>query len=97
MSEQAWQVANLWLRTDQPTEVAQSDLYAWVVWQFPRKKGGSLCGAVHPPIARHTWYPAVIRRHDRRLLIYAHLGRDFHTPSDAAEWLAGALRSEPAG
>lgn len=75
------------VRTDRPTEVTLRDLYTWVIWQFPRPKGTGLCGAVRPPIANHTWFPALIRSRDGRVLIYGHIDQDFARPQEAADWL----------
>lgn len=82
------QVGSLTLSTVKPTELSLADLYTWVVWQFPRKKANGLCGAVRPPIPGHSWFPALIRQHDKRVFVYAHLGLDFGSPNEAAEWLA---------
>jgi hypothetical protein len=88
MSEQEQLVASVAIRTDRPTQLSFSQLYNWVIWQFPRLKGAGLCGAVRPPIANHGWYPALIRQQDKRVIVHGHLDREFTTPSDAADWLA---------
>lgn len=46
-----------------------------------------MCGAVKPPIANHTWYPALIKQHERKVLVHAHIAVEFSTPNAAAEWL----------
>ncbi len=80
-------VGEIMLRTDRPTELTFSDLYKWIIWQFPRRKGTGLCGAVHPPLANHTWYPAVIKFREKRVLVHGHIDKEFASPNAAAEWL----------
>jgi len=87
MSEKSQKVSNIILRKDRPTEVTIDDLFDWVIWQFPRQLSGGLCGAVHPPIAGHTWYPAVIGYLDNKIQIYGHTDHEFDSPDDAANWL----------
>lgn len=80
-------IESLEFRLDGPTELSLEDLYTWVVWQFPRPRRAGLCGAVRPPIADHTWIPALIGRHDLRVSVYGHLDKEFDTPAEAAAWL----------
>jgi hypothetical protein len=87
MSSKHRQVELVRIRSDRPTSLTLGDLYTWVIWQFPRPKDSGLCGAVRPPIANHTWYPAWISRRDTRVILYGHLDREFSDPSEAAEWL----------
>jgi hypothetical protein len=87
MSGNRRQVESVEIRIDGPTELTLDDLYSWVVWQFPRPRRSGLCGAVRPPIANHTWFPALINRHDQRISVHGHLDREFATPAEAAEWL----------
>ena len=87
MSGNRHRVESVDLRTDGPTELTLDDLYTWVVWQFPRLKRSGLCGAVRPPIANHGWFPALINRHDKRLLVHGHLNQEFATPAEAAAWI----------
>lgn len=87
MSQKRREIESLELRLDGPTELSLDDLYTWAVWQFPKLKRTSLCGAVRPPIANHKWFPALISRRDKRVAVYAHLEQEFDTPADAANWL----------
>lgn len=87
MSSKTRKVASVTLRTDRPTELHFSDLYSWVIWQFPRLKRSGLCGAVRPPIANHCWFPAFIQHKEDRLVVYGHVNREFQTPEAAADWL----------
>ncbi|MGD8807659.1 MAG: hypothetical protein PVH65_17545 [Chloroflexota bacterium] len=87
MSGKRRTVESLELRLDGPTELSLDDLYTWVVWQFPRPRRSGLCGAVRPPIANHTWFPALISRRDQRVSVYGHVNQDFATPAEAAAWL----------
>ena len=73
--------------TNSPTEVLFSDLYTWVIWQFPRRQKNGLCGAVHPPIPNHGWLPATINPQKKQLIIHAHLDELFSTPEEAADYL----------
>jgi hypothetical protein len=75
------------IRTDRPTELTFGDLYTWVIWQYPRPRGSAMCGAVRPPIAKHTWYPALLSSRDNRILLFGHLSQEFGKPSEAADWL----------
>lgn len=88
MSTERREVESLRLRLDGPTELSLDDLHTWVVWQFPQPRRSGLCGAVRPPIANHTWFPALISRSDQRISVYSHLDREFATPAEAAAWLA---------
>jgi hypothetical protein len=87
MSGRRRQVDTLELRLDGPTELSLDDLFRWTVWQFPRLRHARLCGAVRPPIANHSWFPALIGRRDQRVSVYGHLDQEFATPGDAASWL----------
>ena len=88
MNEENHMIADLLLRNDRPTEVTADDLYTWVIWQFPRQISGGLCGAVHPPLAGHTWYPVTIGYLDKKIQIHGHIDQEFSSPSEAADWLA---------
>jgi len=85
------EIGTILINTQEPTELSLRDLYNWVVWQFPRKKGNGLCGAVKPPLRGHSWYPALIRQKDKKIFVHGHLGLDFDSPDSAAEWLATHL------
>ncbi len=90
MSNGQRNVDSIMIRTDRPTELTLSDLYTWVIWQFPRPKGDGFCGAVKPPIANHSWFPALIRSRASRVLVYGHIDKEFTHPQDAADWLESA-------
>ena len=93
MANKVYIIANITLMKDKPTEVTFDDLYEWVIWQYPRQKDGGLCGAVHPPLANHTWYPALIAYLDKKVLIYGHIDKLFRSPDEAAEWLESSMNS----
>jgi hypothetical protein len=80
-------VAETPLRTDRPTELTFANLYTWIIWQYPRRKGVGLCGAVRPPLAKHPWFPALIKPQDKRIVVHGHLEQEFSTPNAATEWL----------
>lgn len=71
-----------------PTELSFQELYDWVIWQFPRLHGKALHGAVHPPVARHGWLPAIIEPQKKRVSVYAHLEARYATPEAAADALS---------
>jgi hypothetical protein len=73
--------------SDRPTELTFDQLYTWVIWQFPRRKGPGLCGAVRPPLEAHSWLPAIVQPQKRLALVHAHLDEEFESPESAAEWL----------
>jgi hypothetical protein len=75
------------LLPDRPTVLGFDELYRWVMWQFPRRKGNGLVGAVHPPQTESGWYPAEIKGEQQRVLVYGHLKQRFDTPEVAADWL----------
>lgn len=87
MSAATRTIATVIIRADRPTELSFSDLYTWVIWQFPKNKEGGLCGAIRPPIASHSWLPALIKRLDKSIVVHGHLDQVFDTPAAAAEWL----------
>jgi hypothetical protein len=76
------------LHNDKPTELRFDDLGEWVLWQFPRLRGGWLCGAAHPADPEFGWIPARIQPHRRRVLLYANGVAPLTTPEEAAEWAA---------
>ena len=88
MSDEAKRIDRVALQTDRPTELPFEDLYTWVIWQFPVPKAGGLCGAVRPPIAKHGWFPALIKGKKKQVMVHGHLEKPFETPQAAAEWLA---------
>ena len=75
------------LNGQRPTTLTFNDLYTWTIWQFPSKGKGGLRGAVHPPIASHTWYPAIIKAKEKKVLVHAHLDQTFPSPEAAADYL----------
>ena len=90
MSRETREVSGLVIQDDKPTRVSLSQLRSWVVWQFPRRKGEKLCGAVHPGGNERGWYPALIDGQRDRAEVYGHLDQRFETPEAAADWLATA-------
>jgi hypothetical protein len=85
MNAETFVVANIALDPTQATELTFHDLATWVIWQFPRKKGGGLCGAVRPPIPQHGWYPAIILPKEKRVQVLAHLHATYPTPEEAGD------------
>ncbi|KAA3662119.1 MAG: hypothetical protein DWQ04_14350 [Chloroflexi bacterium] len=86
MTSKTKKVANLHLKTDGPTELSFDDLNTWVIWQFPQPIAeATLCGAVKPPIAEHTWYAATIQYRLKQVQVFGHLKETFETPEIAAE------------
>jgi len=78
-------VHNINLDSNQPTPLTFSQLYDWVIWQFPAQTEDGLSGAVRPPIADATWWPALILPKEKRVQIFGHLNTSFNTPEKAAK------------
>jgi phosphoglycolate phosphatase-like HAD superfamily hydrolase len=89
MNERKTIVADVTLKSDAPTLLTFEQLRTWVIWQYPRRRAGGLCGAVHPPLAQFAWLPAIVRPKERQVEVHAHVGREFDTPRAAADWLFG--------
>lgn len=80
------------LHPSQSTIATFDELYKWVIWQFPLEQAeinGNLgwYGAVHPPLANHGWYPALIEPQTLHVHLYAHLEQTFPSPETAAEFM----------
>jgi hypothetical protein len=93
MTELTKQVDTIMIKLDQPTELTFSDLYTWVIWQYPRQVEKGLCGAVRPPLPEHGWLPAVIRLKEKVVLVHGHVDKSFSYPAAAADWVAESLKS----
>lgn len=87
MTSQLRTIATVDLNNKKPTELSFDDLYTWVIWQFPRKRGSWLCGAVRPPIANHGWLPALIKQKENLVQVHGQVEQEFSTPNQALEWL----------
>lgn len=85
MQPEATLITGVTLAGDQPTRLSFADLETWVIWQFTNKRKGGLCGAVHPSLAAHGWYPALIFPQEKYVLVYGHLGTRHPTPEEASE------------
>lgn len=84
------EIAYLKLHASKPTSVNFKSLQDWVVWQFPKKcaKSKGFCGAVHPPIEKYGWFPAVINPDKKEAHIFGHLSESFATPERAVEYFS---------
>ena len=82
--------AHLKLHPTKPTSFNLKLLQDWVVWQFPKKhdKSKGFCGAVHPPIEKHGWFPAVINPGKNEAQIYGHLPEKYATPEQAMAYFS---------
>ncbi len=80
-------IATIPFQANKPTLLPMNELFNWVIWQFPLPKEGGLCGAVHPPLPDHTWYPAIIRNGGQQVQVYAHLEANFASPEEAMNYL----------
>lgn len=78
-------VHNIKLDLNQPTTFSFDQLYDWVIWQYARQTEDGLIGAVHPPQADATWYPALIQPKEKRVQVYGHLDTLYNTPEEAAK------------
>ncbi|MEZ4513100.1 MAG: hypothetical protein R3C62_14625 [Chloroflexota bacterium] len=79
-------VDNLNFETTKPTAVSFKQLHNWVIWQFPTPHKSGMCGAVHPPLPNHGWYPAVIDSQRQIVQIFAHLAESYETPETAVAY-----------
>lgn len=76
---------------DGPTRLTMHQLRHWVIWQFPRRKGKGLCGAVRPSIAGHGWYPAIVEADKKRVLVYGNIPAPLDSPESAVKALEALL------
>lgn len=81
-------IGSVKLNSEKPTELTFADLSDWVLWQFPRLRGGWLCGAAHPSEPEFGWIPARIQPKQQRVLLFAHGTEPLATPEEAADWIA---------
>ncbi len=84
------ELAQLKLNSSKPTTVNLRLLHEWVVWQFPKKTANGFCGAVHPPLEQHGWFPAVIRPERNEAQVYGHVPEAFASPELAAEYFTNS-------
>ncbi len=87
-------VAGVDLCTDRPTSLTFTDLFHWVIWQFPKPEKKGLCGAVRPPLAEHDWFPAIIEADKKRVYVHAHVGETFSSPELAAQFIHSQKRKK---
>lgn len=80
-------IASIPFQTHKPTLVTSDALFDWVVWQFPHSKQDGFCGAVHPPLPNHSWYPAIIEESGEKIHVFAHLETHFSSPEEALNYL----------
>jgi hypothetical protein len=85
-TDKTFSIDQVTLNTAVPTELPLQALFTWVIWQFPRKKGGGLLGAVRPPTTRHGWFPAIIHNKNKTVLVHGQVERSFDTPEAAADY-----------
>lgn len=82
------EIAKLKFNVAKPTSFSLKLLHDWVVWQFPKKHAKGYCGAVHPPLEKHGWFPAIIQPDKGEAQIHGHLPEAFETPELAADYFA---------
>ena len=88
MTEKTITIDSIEFYSDKVTEVSVSELYTWVIWQFPRKHLGGLRGAIKASIPGSSWMPAIIPFREQKVIVFAHTGQQFSTPELAANWLS---------
>ena len=86
MSQIIKSLDNIKLNKNKPTKLDFYKLYTWTIWQYPRKVKEGFCGAVHPPLPEHGWFPAIIQRKEKVVQVHAHLDEKFETPESAAKY-----------
>jgi hypothetical protein len=74
------------LDTAVPTELPLKELFTWVIWQFPRKQGNGLLGAVRPPTSKYGWFPAIIHNKNKTVMVHGHVERPFDSPEAAVDY-----------
>lgn len=82
------EIAQIKMHGTKPTPLSQKHLYDWVIWQFPKKTANGYFGAVHPPLKKHGWLPAIIHPDKNEVQVYGHLNETFETPELAIEFFA---------
>ncbi len=87
MSSKTRAIGSIQVELEQATELSFADLYEWVLWQFPRLKGGWLLGAAHPPQAAYGWIPVRIQPLKQRVQLFAHNVEPLPSPEEAVSWL----------
>lgn len=90
MSDNEDLVAGVRLRRDAPTNLSFAEIFTWIIWQFPRKKGGGLLGAVRAPHSERGWMPAIVHAAEKRAEIHAHVTEVFESPEAAVEHLGSS-------
>lgn len=95
MAKLTKQVELVTINLDRPTELTFSELYTWVIWQYPNQVGKGLCGAVRPPVPEIGWYPALIRLKEKTVRVHGHLDKKFDSPNAAADWVAESGADSP--
>ncbi|MCA9916616.1 MAG: hypothetical protein KC445_01630 [Anaerolineales bacterium] len=88
------EIAKLEFHVAKPTHIDLNLLQDWVVWQFPKQCGKGYCGAVHPPIEKHGWLPAIIKPEKNEAKIHGHLPERFETPELAADYFTQAAKAK---
>ncbi|MAT99969.1 MAG: hypothetical protein CL608_22745 [Anaerolineaceae bacterium] len=88
------EIAQLKLNNTKPTTLNLKLLQEWVVWQFPKKIANGFCGAVHPPLKEHGWFPAIIRPEKNEAQVHGHVAETFASPELAAEYVAANHQSK---
>ncbi|MCB9418518.1 MAG: hypothetical protein H6667_01835 [Ardenticatenaceae bacterium] len=86
-SKKETMIGDTTLKSHRPTDLKFEEVYTWTIWQFPRKAQGGFCGAAHPPLPKHGWFPAIIYVKEKKVQIHANLDQTFTTPEEAAKFL----------
>jgi hypothetical protein len=81
-------IGGVTLHTDRPTRLPMRDLFAWVIWQFPRPREDGFCGAVHYPAPGQGWLPAIVCADKGAVHVYGHLTTTYDTPETAVEYFS---------
>ncbi|WP_420642700.1 hypothetical protein [Candidatus Leptofilum sp.] len=89
------EITKLSLHAAKPTIFKISLLHEWVVWQFPKKDPNAtgFCGAAHPPLEQHGWFPAIVRPEKNEVHIYGHVLETYESPEKAADFFAAPPKS----
>ncbi|WP_420630984.1 hypothetical protein [Candidatus Leptofilum sp.] len=89
------EIAELKLHVAKPTIFKIGLLHEWVVWQFPKKHptATGFCGAVHPPLEKYGWFPAIVQPDKNEVHIYGHIPEPFESPEQAADFFVATKNS----
>lgn len=82
------EIAQMKFNGTRPTRLNMKQLQDWVIWQFPKPYDKGYCGAVHPPLEKYGWLPAIVQPEKNEIYIHGNVPETFESPELAAEYLS---------